>query len=57
MSQLLRKVPENRLGAGERDAEEVKSHKLFQVVCFIYVKIPLNHLVPFYHMGVGKCFV
>ncbi|XP_023678854.2 serine/threonine-protein kinase N2 isoform X2 [Paramormyrops kingsleyae] len=32
IQKLLRKVPEKRLGAGERDAEEVKAHKLFQAV-------------------------
>lgn len=29
--QLLRRSPERRLGAGERDAEEVKKHLFFRV--------------------------
>lgn len=29
--QLLRRNPERRLGAGERDAEEVKKHPFFRV--------------------------
>lgn len=29
--QLLRRSPERRLGAGERDAEEVKRHLFFRV--------------------------
>lgn len=30
-AQLLRRSPERRLGAGERDAEEVKKHLFFRV--------------------------
>lgn len=35
-SQLLRKNPAKRLGAGERDANEVKGEEFFQVnLCFL----------------------
>lgn len=37
--QLLRRNPERRLGAGERDAEEVKKHPFFRVRS-VWISIP-----------------
>lgn len=34
--QLLRKNPERRLGASERDAEDVKKQAFFRVIFFIF---------------------
>uniref|UniRef100_A0A8C9TD04 protein kinase C n=1 Tax=Scleropages formosus TaxID=113540 RepID=A0A8C9TD04_SCLFO len=35
IQKLLRKNPERRLGAGERDAQEVKGHKFFQEIDWV----------------------
>lgn len=46
-SQLLKKNPLKRLGAGERDANEVKGEKFFEVSdpyqLFVFTFFPLNY--------------
>lgn len=50
--QLLRRNPERRLGAGERDAEEVKRHPFFRVSTVLLslkfdITKPLSHTCYF----------